>query len=234
MRNLSKLRPVGRWMFLLMVVVGSMALTLLPGGGRSARAAGDVGYMGPSFAGGGGSPSGSKPESKLWWNDGFWWASLWHTGSSTFHIFRLDQGSQAWVDTGTVLDTRSGSRADVLWDGAKLYVASHGFTELAAANTAGRGRLWRFSYNPGADSYTLDSGFPVDINQAKTETLVIDKDSTGKLWATWVQKDADGQFKVFINRTLGSDATWGAPFIMPGTGTIVTEDDIVGDHLRRQ
>ena len=40
------------------------------------------------------------------------------------------------------------------------------------------------------------------INSARSETLVIDKDSTGKLWATWEQ---GGQ--VWVNRTTGSD-TW--------------------------
>jgi hypothetical protein len=35
----------------------------------------DIGFRGPAYAAGtSGSPTGSKPESKLWWNDGFWWA----------------------------------------------------------------------------------------------------------------------------------------------------------------
>ncbi len=46
-----------------------------------------IGYRGPSFSGAGTAPSGSKPESKLWRNDGFWWASMWDTASQDFHIF---------------------------------------------------------------------------------------------------------------------------------------------------
>ena len=38
--------------------------------------------------------TGEKPESKLWWNDGSWWASMWSQPSSAaYHIFRLNLGS---------------------------------------------------------------------------------------------------------------------------------------------
>jgi hypothetical protein len=47
--------------------------------------------------------------------------------------------------------------------------------------------LYRFSYDPIFHRYSLDSGFPVQINDYKTESLVIAKDSTGVLWATWMQ-----------------------------------------------
>src|ERR671915_781356 len=167
----------------------------VPGGRR--RAPGDIGFEGPSSVGAGSAPTGSKPESKLWWNDGFWWASMWHAASGDFHIFRLDQGTQTWVDTGVALDDRPSTRADTLWDGAagKLYVASHRFSESPA--TGFPSRLYRFSYDAATNTYTRDSGFPVLINNFRTETLVIDKDSTGQLWATWVQGG-----KVWVNRTL--------------------------------
>jgi PKD repeat protein len=216
--------PAGRWItFWIFVTIGLAIISLVPGAhGSVARAAGDIGYRGPSFAGAGSSPSGSKPESKLWWNDGYWWASLWDTATSDFYIYKLNLSTQTWERTNTPLDPRTGTRADVLWDGTKLYVASHVFTESPAATTsANAGKLWRFSYNASTDIYTLDSGFPVDINAAKTETLVIDKDSTGKLWATWTQGN-----RVYVNRTLSSDADWGTPFILPVDGTNVATDDI--------
>ena len=46
----------------------------------------------------------------------------------------------------------------------------------------------------------------------KTETLVIDKDSTGALWATWQQNN-----QVYVSRTTAGDAMWGTPFVMPGS-----------------
>src|SRR5260221_11684271 len=48
-----------------------------------------VGFKDQSFSGASTAPSGSKPESKLWFNDGIWWADMWDTTSSQFHIFRL-------------------------------------------------------------------------------------------------------------------------------------------------
>ena len=196
-------------------VVGAL-LALLAFAGPAAA---DVGVAGPSLAGTT-APTGSKPESKAWWNDGFWWASMWDAATQDYYIFKLDPATQNWLRTDTRLDTRYNSRADTLWDGTHLYVASHVFSNRPAAGFASR--LYRFSYDGTTDTYTLDPGFPAEINNVKTETLVIDKDPAGKLWATWVLGDT-----VFVNRTNSSDADWGTPFALNVAGsTDVTADDI--------
>jgi FOG: PKD repeat len=82
-------------------------------------------------------------------------------------------------------------------------------------------RLYRFSYAAATDTYSLDLGFPVVINTFQSETLVIEKDSTGQLWATWTQAK-----KVYVNRTVGNDQTWGTPFVPVVSGTTVASDDI--------
>lgn len=169
--------------------------------------------------------TGEKPESKLWWNDGYWWASMLKNGSASYHIFRLNMFTQDWEDTGVALDDRPMSRADVLWDAAtnKLYVVSHIFTLLGAPAPAGqRGELFRYSYDLINHTYTLDSGFPVEVNQGASEALVLAKDSTGTLWVTYVQSAS-----VMVNHTLNqNDATWGTPFILPaaGAGAVGTDD----------
>ena len=183
---------------------------------------GDIGFKGPTFkgytAGSGVPPTVSKPESKLWFNDGLWWAVMFDTVSRTFHIFKLNTGTHAWADTGTVVDDRNGTVADVLWDGSKLYVASHVYAQDSAGAT-NQSRLYRFSYNAGSDTYTLDGGFPAQINSTSSESLVIDKDSTGQLWATWTQ----GSPKVvMVNSTQGSDSSWGTPFQV-STNTITAD-----------
>ena len=81
--------------------------------------------------------------------------------------------------------------------------------------------LYRLTYDPVATTYTRDSGFPEIINNYRTETLVIDKDSTGQLWATWQQGN-----QIHVNRTLTGDRTWGTPFVLPVTGSSVSIDDI--------
>src|SRR5689334_11134157 len=59
-------------------------------------------------------PTGEKPESKLWFNDGLWWGSL-CAPDNTYHIYKLNLATQIWQDTDTVLDDRPNSRADMLW-----------------------------------------------------------------------------------------------------------------------
>jgi PKD repeat protein len=186
-------------------------------------APGDIGVEGPSYGDLGGSATGTKPESKLWFNDGIWWADMYDAATSRHRIHRLDRSAQTWSDAGTTLDTRRASRSDVLWDGSagKLYVASHVTTTTgAAASSSQAGKLWRYSYSSVTKTYALDAGYPVDVNAAKSETLVLDKDSTGRLWATWVAGN-----RVYVNRTNGTDNAWGTPYVIPGS-TAVDSDDI--------
>ncbi len=180
---------------------------------------GDVGFQGPSFSGSGADPTSSKPESKVWFNDGFWWASMYNSSASAFTIHRLS--GTTWTNTGVVIDDREATHQDALWDqtAGKLYVASHVFsTSPSSGNPA---RLYRYTYNAGSDTYALDGGFPQTINNYSSETLVIDKDSTGQLWATWTRGS-----RVRVNRTTSGDQNWGSEFIPSVTGTTINSDDI--------
>ena len=167
-------------------------------------------------------PTYGKSESKLWWNDGLWWGLLWNPLTNQYEIYRLETAMQTWVSTNTTADNRGGSRADVLWDGQRLYIASHYYASNAGPTTPNFiSRLYRYSYNTAAKQYTPDANFPVNINNSKSETLTLDKDSTGKLWITWMEGG-----KVYLNRTLGNDLTWGTPFILPVQGNDADPDDI--------
>ncbi len=177
-------------------------------------------------------PTGEKPESKLWWNDGFWWGSLYNRDADAYHIYWLDWGTQTWRDTGVALDDRRDSRADILWDAAtnKLYVVSHVF-DVNSSQVSGSGnwgRLYRYSYDAAAQTYSQDIGFPVTVNEDRTETLVLAKDSTGRLWVTYVSRpQGSNDFQVYVNAaTAGNDSNWGPRFTLPLTGTHVLTDDI--------
>ncbi|MEU2171361.1 hypothetical protein ACH47V_07645 [Micromonospora chersina] len=224
-RALRRARPA-RTSYALALLLGVLiGAAPLPGGlATPARAAaGDIGYVGPSTAGDGSAATGEKPESKLWWNDGAWWAVLFHTGSQTHHIFRLDRSIEQWVDTGTVVDNRPKTRSDVLWDGTRLYVSSHVRASSSSGAASGNpARLYRFSYDAATKTYSRDTGFPAQITNYSSETLTIDKDSVGVLWATWTQGS-----KVYVNNTTGGDAVWGTPFVLPVTAaTALSSDDI--------
>ncbi|MCX6049044.1 MAG: hypothetical protein NT075_28415, partial [Chloroflexi bacterium] len=132
--------------------------------------------------------------------------------------------TQTWLDTGVAVDDRSASRADALWDGQKLYIASHMFADNSGqtAPSGQRGELYRYSYNAGAKNYSLDGGYPVEVTLGKSETLVLDKDSTGRLWVTYVESQ-----KVMVNHSLAADDQWGTPYILPvADATALTSDDI--------
>ena len=210
-----------------------VALGMLVSPVAANAAPGDIGYPGGSFTGLNNPPTADKPESKLWYNDGRWWADMWETNSQDWHIFWLDRATEKWVDTGVAADDRMTSSSDTLWDGSKLYIASHIFRNTNEESTTGRpSRLYRYSYSTATQTYTLDAGFPTVINDVTSEALTLDKDSTGKLWASWTQVTGVGAAataQVWINSTNGTDGTWGTPFVVPATGGVnpaVAPDDI--------
>jgi hypothetical protein len=188
----------------------------------------NVGYVDAPF---GNTPgidvTADKPQSKLWFNDGFWWALMFDTASNTWHIYKLTWPNQ-WVDTGMMVDNRPTSRGDALWDGTHLYVAS-----LVRFSYANQARLYRYSYNPTTDTYTLEPGYPVVILKTDSstpnpvtgsaETMAFDKDSTGRLWITFTQSK-----KVWVNTGLDDGKDWGKPFLVSSatSATNLADDDI--------
>jgi hypothetical protein len=214
------------WFVLLLALIGLG----YPQTAQAATAV-DVGYQNFQFgANCNTTPTGEKPESKLWFNDGFWWGSLCNSAGSEYHIYRFNVATHDWSDTGVVLDDREASKADVLWDSAaqKLYVASHLFTTTGAASAvqADWGRLYRYIYSTSTKSYTLDAGFPVTVTRGKSETLTLAKDSTGKLWVTYVESG-----KVMVNHSTSADNSWGTPYALPVTGATGTSSDDISSII---
>jgi hypothetical protein len=186
----------------------------------------DIGHRGPSLLGSGPSVGGwptvteSKPESKVWYNDFQWWGSMWSATARAFNIHRLDRNTLAWVDTGVLVDLRPDSHGDALWDGTKLYIASHEFA-TGGGKPGAQLLLRRYDYAPATDTYTLDAGFPVTIGDSKSEILVIEKDSLGTVWAVWKQAN-----RVYFAHTLGADTVWSAAAILPANTSNFDNDDI--------
>jgi PKD repeat protein len=228
---------MGSWRrYTWLVVVAVLALLGLVIAPTAASATpGDVGIQGPSYVGVSNPPTSDKPQSKLWITDGIWFADMFDTVSKTWHIFRLDRATQSWVDTGVMIDNRPATLADTLWDGSHLYVASHVAT--VSSNTSARvsqpgnpARLYRFSYNSATKSFALDAGFPTIINTQSSESMTLDKDSTGTVWATWTQVSGNSTSgftsAVYVNSTVGGDSAWGTPFVLPVAGANPAFDDI--------
>ncbi len=192
---------------------------------------GDFGFQDQSTVGAGTvagelAPTADKPESKLWYAGGLWWADMWDTVSSQHHIFQLNRGTEQWTDTGVVLDDRASTQSDTLWDGSHLYVSSHVIADDSAhALASNPARFYRYTLTSGV--WSLDTGFPVAIEDYSVESLTIAEDSQDTMYATWTR----GKQVYIAATTTRADATtvtWDTPFVpsVPGTATTVEADDI--------
>jgi hypothetical protein len=219
---------MNRYLFALVALIVTLGIAAGTRGGPATAAGADVGYRDFQFGSTCNStPTGEKPESKLWWNDGSWWGSL-CTTNNAYHIFRLDLASQSWIDTGTPLDDRPGTKADTLWDGQKLYVASHVFANSGEPSTSPSlwGRLYRYSYNSIANTYSLDTGFPVAVTRGRSETLVLEKAPSGELWVTYVESG-----NVMVNHSTTGDSAWATPFVLPVSGASNLDVDDISSTI---
>lgn len=219
------------------VLTGALALCLavvgavFVGPGLASAATPTYGYQSAAYTGVANPPTSDKPQSKLWWNAGSWWADMWTSGG--WHIFQLNRNSETWVDTGIVNDTRSSTLSDTLWDGSHLYIASHVVTissdsSIKASVSGQPAKLYRYSYANG--TYTLDTGFPAQIANNSSESMTIDRDSTGAIWATWTQVSGSASAgwtnTVYVNKSAVGGANWSTPFVVPVGNSHPTPDDI--------
>ena len=186
--------------------------------GPAATASSGAGFQDFSYAGVV-APSADKPQSKVWLNDGIWWGSLWNAAASRHEIYRLNWATQTWSTTGIAIDARRTSTADTLWDGTHLYVASSGPDAGIASQSA---RVYRFAYDPLAQQYALEPGFPVTVSAGGMEAVVLAKDTTGMLWVTFTQNN-----QAFTAHSTIDDAHWSAPAVLPfPQATALAPDDI--------
>jgi hypothetical protein len=173
-------------------------------------AAGDIGFRGPSFTSLSSTiptptaPTSEKPQSKLWFHDGLWWAVMYDPATSFYRIFKLDPTTNAWVATSAAVDTRENIGNDAKWDGQRLYVLSH----ARATSATGAAYVRRYTYDAATKEYTRVA--TTQIHAGGANAMVLDKDTTGVLWATWTSAG-----KVFVTHTTTDDATWRAAYVLP-------------------
>ncbi len=204
-----------------LVLLAVVAMVLTVGVATVNAVAVTAGYRDHSYAANSVStPTKDKPQSKVWYTDGFWWAGMMDPAAQAFRIYRLDTATQTWVNTGTSVDTRNSSQADYLWDGTSnsLYVASA--PEDSDANPI---LVFKLSYNTGSNTYSHDPAFGaggVQVGTGPAETVTIAKDSTGQLWVTY-DNPAGADRNIMVNRSTTDEATWGTSF---GIGTAAAGD----------
>ena len=215
--------PVGRRaiarLLALVTTAALMATFIAPLVTHPVAAATDVGYEDGSYSGS--APTGREPQSKLWFNDGIWWASMYSSTARAVDIHRLNWATQTWTDTGVRIDERSTSSADTLWDGTKLYIVSAVSDQSLSCSPSTSGdrsiRVLRFSYDAGAHTYQLDPGFPVTIGTGGLESVALAEDSTGTIWATWGYPSGS-HGNVFITHSTADTSQYVTPFVLPLSG----------------
>jgi hypothetical protein len=151
--------------------------------------------------------TGEKPQSKLWFHDGSFWAVV--QGPEGVAIY--ERIGTAWVRANS-MDGILGptGQADVKWDGTHLFV-------LLYANNP---QLFKYTWDGTLRIWNLVTGFPVAVPRPSgAETMVLELDSTGRLWAT-----AEGAERVAVYYTTSADhRTWsGSMTLQSGIST----DDI--------
>jgi PKD repeat protein len=205
-------RAVKSGLVALLVILGLIAVPT-----AASAATGDVGFVGAAYTGAT-NPTADKPQSKMWFADGRWWANMFDPVSADWHIYYLNRATEKWIDTKVAVDTRPATSSDALWDGQFLYIGTHGIRTGSNASSATTPmRLYRYTFNNTTKQFVASSGFPKVISQNSTESLTIDKDSGGTVWATWTKvTGTSGQ--VFVNSGTGNGTTWGTPFVVPTTG----------------
>ena len=206
------------WTALLVSVI--LIITLLPLGKR-ALAATNAGYKDFSYSGTS-APTGQRPQSKLWFNDGIWWGSLYNKTSRRYEIYRFNWAADTWATTGTLIDSRSKSSGDALWDGGHLYIMSAVPPGSGGDNSI---LLMRYSYNSTTKMYSVDSGFPVTTISRNVEVVVMEKDTLGKLWMTYTYDNPSSGRSVYVSHTTTSDLTWITPYVIPLNDANNLDDD---------
>lgn len=147
-----------------------------------------------------GSTNFNTAKSQMWFNDGLWWG-VFTDDTVGIHFYSFPNNS---ATKGAIIDAGIAGLPDVLWDDTNLFIM--------VWKSVGLATLYKFTYDSTTKTYSLVSGFPVSIplNLSSSAALVIQKDSTGKLWATYTSTQgglSDGTVRV-IWSTSTDHLTW--------------------------
>ncbi len=200
------------------LIVGMLAVMGVLGGtgGAGAAVGVPVTYLDHNYASAVTNPTADKPQSKLWFTDGFWWALMTTSGGTATHIFQLSPSTHEWTDTGTAVDTRTSSTGDALW------TANDQKLTVVARDSTSNPLVSRFTYNASTNNYTLDRNFPITVNAGGgSESATIDRDSTGRLWIAYTRAS-----QLWVAYSDVNGLNWTAGFHPDIPDFTITSDDI--------
>lgn len=151
--------------------------------------------------------TGEKPQSKLWFARGTWWAALASTSTTPAGtwVWRHDASAGTWTNVVRISD-RTDVRADVKVVGDVAHVLLHGPTTslVSVEYVASSNSYQPWSQRPTATAVSLPG----------SETGTIDVDSTGRLWlvsdtSTSIQaRYADSPYTAFSAPVTVASGSW--------------------------
>lgn len=175
-------------------------------------------------------PTGEKPQSKLWYHDGLWWAVMFNRSSDYHEIYKLNWNTQVWSTTGVPVDGRLHSTHDALSVGDELFIAAAAVTPTLGpppipVPTDPSIYVVSFIYDAANKTYTSES--TSWVYGKWVETVVIDQDSLDRLWLTFTDINPDGvSGSVYITRTRGTLTNWDTPSVLnlPNSNNLKPDD----------
>lgn len=125
------------------------------------------------------SDTAQKPQSKLWYDQGTWWAAL--PQNDGVYLWRYANGRFAPQQTpGPLKGSKADSECDVALHGGKLFVLD--FQPKAKERAL-------HAFVPSEGAYRPLQGYPVAVPYAgATATMTCDVDSKGTLWVAYVDE----------------------------------------------
>jgi hypothetical protein len=198
---LRTIRSCGRCRLLAVMVGLALAAGILP-------ASADVGLPGGSYQGAT-EPTGSKPQSKLWYHDNLWWGVLFSPASGKFEIYKYTPNQWSWSTTGVVVEDRKTAKVDALLDGTSLYIGA----SVPGALPDGTKALYlhRFHYDGANDRFVRETANgKISLGNTAVEEIVMAKDTMGNLWANWT----NGGTVYVTHSNGGSHTSWITPYAL--------------------
>lgn len=200
--------------FLALLVPFSLVVAVPMGSGvAQAAPAVPTTYAGSTVPNAVSQPTRDKPQSKIWFAGGAWWAVMASSTDGQVRIHRLDPDHK-WRSTGVLVDSRINSTADALWTGDELLVASR-------LNDGIGVRVSSFAFDAQAGTWSLSVG-PTTLNTGSVESVTIAEDTVGRVWVTYL-----GSKRIYVQGTTSTSVdSWGSPTEVSATTGLTNSRDI--------
>lgn len=201
-------RPFPLVLALVAAATALPAVPALAGIGRYAS------YEGPTYAPGGIhlTPTAAKPQNKLWWHDGRWWALLVADDERELRVASLGADHTWSLGTAGVARAVYGT-GDVVARGAETFVLVRTAAGLVALT---------LRYDPAQAAYRLQRKRTAVVAPRGSNTAALTTDAEGRLWTAYIRAD-----RVWVAHSGRDRRRWVPAYPLPRQGGRLAPGEIV-------